>query len=643
MIDLERTSQHLERFKRRIFIIVYIIAIVTLLPSFSIRDSSITSGIDALTTPIVLGIQVFLLILLIVSKRGLSLAGHMLFLIPAVFLMLKLFLTLAQYDGHKDISATLFLIIPWALFTYLYSYLVYGSRRGLFMSSLFYLLLIVITLYTNSLSMVTTSFSDNEVTALLSLHLTGLMAILLFYLYTKMLERHTEAFYSAKAVARLASLDTLTQLPNRKAFLDDLGSNIAMGRDKLAVLFIDLDRFKAVNDTKGHAVGDELLKEIARRLKSSVRSGDLVARLSGDEFTVVLYDCDDIQKAEAVARKILEALTEIFSIEEHNLHISASIGISLAPQHGLDVSELLTKADSAMYRAKRNGKNRLAVYTEDIARQTLWHSELEQRLYRALKNEDFKLHYQPIIDMASQQIAGFEALLRWNTEDGRTVAPQEFIPIIEGNGMIVPIGEWIANEACRQIKEWHEAGFSPLSIAINVSAIQILQPDFADMIKKTLKKHQLSPRFLELEVTESGVVHPGAIEQLSFLRSLGMTVAVDDFGTGYSSLAYLQKLPIDVIKIDKRFVDELLEKSSGATLTKIIVSLAQALSKDTIAEGVESKEQLRQLEALGCNKAQGYLFSKPLQPDDAKRLLEQQFQVSQQRLQASPRLQLQGG
>lgn len=628
MIDLERTSQNLERFKRQIFIVVYSIAIITLLPSFSIRGFAFSSGIDGLATAIVLMMEISLLLLLITSRRGLELAGHMLFLVPALFITIKLFILLANYVAGQDISAALFLIIPWSLFTYLYSYLVYGSRRGLFMSAMFFLGLVAITLHTNGLGNAASLFNENELTALISLHLTGLMAIILFYLYTKVLERHTEAFYSAKAVAKFAALDALTQLPNRKAFQEQLAHALETGREELAILFIDLDRFKAVNDSKGHAVGDKLLVEVAKRLKQAVRSGDVVARLSGDEFTILLHDCTQADKAEMIASKVLKAVNEVFTIEDHALHISASIGISLAPLHGREVSELLTKADSAMYRAKRKGKNRCTVYTEDIAKQTLWYSKLEQDLYQALKNNDFTLHYQPIYDLSQRSITGFEALLRWNTDDGRTIPPQDFIPIIEANGMIVRVGEWVTNEACKQLRSWHDAGFFPLSIAINVSAMQMLQPSFADMVKKTLEKYQVNPKFLELEVTESAVVHPGAIEQLSYLRSLGMTVAVDDFGTGYSSLAYLQKLPIDIIKIDKRFIDELLEQShsaNGATLTKIIILLAQTLAKGTIAEGVESKEQVQQLITLGCHKVQGYLFAKPLPAEEANKLLLKQY------------------
>ncbi len=626
MMDLDLTSRALEVFKRRIFSVVYFFAILTLVPSFNLRNNVLSSDLDQVVTPFVLGSEIFLLLLLLLSNRGLKLAGHMLFIIPSVFLTLKLYILLGS-SQLNDISVGIFLIIPWAIFTHLYSYLVYGSRFGLFMSSLFFCLQMAVTLYAGGFFGLKEAIEDNEVTALFSLHLTSLMATLLFYLYSKVLERHSEAFYSAKTVAKLATVDSLTQLPNRMAFQEFL-SQVLKQDYALAVLFIDLDGFKTVNDSLGHDIGDKLLKKVAERLKASVDPSDYVARLSGDEFTVILFDAVTQEKACMVAKKLISAINEAFIIDDQNLYLGASIGISLAPNQGNEASSLLTKADTAMYRAKRTGKNRCEIYSEDIAKQTLWHSELEQQLYKALKEDAFSLHYQPIYDLQKNRICGFEALLRWQNQEGRFIPPQDFIPILEKNGMIVPVGKWITQNACQQVKIWQEAGFAEIYIAINVSAMQMLQPDFALMIQKNLAEYDLTPQALELEVTESVVVNPCAIEQLTYLRNIGMKVAVDDFGTGYSSLAYLQRLPIDIIKIDKRFVDELLDADSleTANLTKIIVSLAEALAKSTVAEGVETKEQLRLLRELGCQKVQGYLFSKPLTAEEASRCLEKHFE-----------------
>lgn len=626
MLDLDRTSRHLEVFKRRIFSVVYFFAILTLIPSFNFRNNTLASGIDHIATPFVLGAELLLLLLLLISNRGLKLAGHMLFIIPSVFLTLKLY-TLLSSSQTTDISVGIFLIIPWAIFTHLYSYLVYGSRFGLFMSALFFCIQMAVTLYAGGFWGSDANLSGNQTTALFSLHLTSFIATMLFYLYSKVLERHSEAFYSARTVARLATVDSLTQLPNRMAFQEYLSQ--ALAQDKaLAVLFIDLDGFKSVNDSLSHEVGDKLLQQVAERLKATVYATDYVARLGGDEFTIVLLDASTAEKARHVSQKLIAALNEAFVIDNQSLYIGASIGISLAPEQAREASSLLTKADSAMYRAKRGGKNRCEVYSDDIAKQTLWHSELEQQLYKALKDEAFCLHYQPIYDLKTRRICGFEALLRWQNPDGKFVPPQDFIPLLEKNGMIIPVGKWITQEACKQVKAWQTTGHSDIYIAINVSAIQMLQPDFALMIQDNLAKNNLAPEAIELEVTESVVINPCAIEQLAFLRNIGMKVAVDDFGTGYSSLAYLQRLPIDIIKIDKRFVDELLNSDSieTANLTKIIVSLADTLSKGTVAEGVETKEQLSLLRQLGCHKVQGYLISKPLTANQACRVLDKLYQ-----------------
>jgi len=434
-------------------------------------------------------------------------------------------------------------------------------------------------------------------------------------------------------LAHLASHDALTGLPNRHLLHDRLGQAlIAAARHGRAagVLFLDLDRFKTINDSLGHSTGDRLLKAVAERLRAGVREGDTVARLGGDEFIVILDDMAQPQDAALVAQKIIESFVPPFRVEvpeaggTQEFFFTTSIGISLYPNDGENADTLLKNADTAMYRAKERGGNSYHFFTPEMdirARQRL---SLENALRNALERREFVLHYQPQIDLATQRVIGVEALLRWNRPERGLVAPADFIPLLEETGLIVPVGEWVLRETCAQASRWRKAGLPPLRVAVNLSARQLRHERFADTVAAALADTGMDPDGLELEITESAVMQQveASIETLSRVRALGVRLAMDDFGTGYSSLSHLKRLPINTVKIDQSFVREMPADENDAAIVQAIIVLARTLRLDVIAEGVETKEQLAFLHAHGCNAMQGYLFSRPLLAAEITTLLE---------------------
>ena len=428
-----------------------------------------------------------------------------------------------------------------------------------------------------------------------------------------------------------AQHDALTGLHNRAAFTARLERALARtpAQNAASLLFIDLDGFKLVNDKHGHAVGDALLREVAERLRGRVRRGDLVGRLGGDEFTVLLTNIAKPEQGAEVADKLLDALTAPYRLGEKVLNIGASIGVAHYPLHAVDADALIGCADSAMYRAKYGGKNHCQVF--DGAAPAPAHGRTEARLRDALERGEFRLHYQPQFDLQSGRLEGVEALVRWEHPERGLVPPDEFIPVAERTGLIVPLGAFVLREACRQAKAWEEAGFTPLRVAVNVSALQFAQDDFVASVARCLEESGLEARRLELEITESLLMQDvgGAVTALHRLRALGVQVAIDDFGTGYSSLAYLQKLPIQRLKIDRSFLFSLdnaplsaPHAPSEAAILTAITNLAHNLGKRVVAEGVETHAQRRFLKEIGCDTAQGYLFAKPLPAADVARLLE---------------------
>ena len=416
-------------------------------------------------------------------------------------------------------------------------------------------------------------------------------------------------------IRHMAEYDFLTDLPNRALIHDRLEQAIHAAerqRGRLAVLFLDLDHFKNINDTLGHASGDELLQQVARRLQGTVRSAETVGRNGGDEFVLILPTLASPAEAAQLAQRLLDVLRQPFRIAEQSLAISTSIGISLYPDNGRELQDLLMSADLAMYHAKAQGRNRYQFFTPELNAQVAERLSLENHLRQALERRELHLVYQPQFDIGGQAIVGCEALLRWQHPEEGLVSPARFVPLAEESGLIVAIGRWVLDEACRQAAAWLEAG-TPLRVAVNVSAKQLGQPDFIAEVEAALARHRLPSRWLELEVTESTLMEDAeqATRQLRELKALGIYLAIDDFGTGYSSLAYLKRFTPDLIKIDRTFVMNLPHNGDDAAIVTAIVDLAEALGMSTLAEGVESEAQRAFLARVGCGAVQGYLTGKP--------------------------------
>jgi diguanylate cyclase (GGDEF)-like protein/PAS domain S-box-containing protein len=419
--------------------------------------------------------------------------------------------------------------------------------------------------------------------------------------------------------------DALTGLPNRALLEQRLDQTLAGALRhnwQLAVLFIDLDRFKQINDTLGHALGDRVLQRVARRLEGCLRKSDVLARMGGDEFTVLLAEVADSRDALRVAEKLLASFEEPFQIEGHDLFLTCSVGISLFPRDGKDAVTLQRKADTAMYRAKNRGKNSCEFFAPEFGVAALERLEIENSLRRALDNRELHLYYQPQVD-AGGKLAGFEALLAWHHPKLGLTSPAQFIPVAEESGMIVPIGSWVLAEACRQGAVWQHSGCPRVRVAVNVSATQFSRVDFIDTVTEALSVSGLEPSLLELELTEGVVVRDleESIRQMERVRALGVGISIDDFGTGYSSLSYLRRLPIDALKIDQSFLREIDREPNTIPLVKAIVALAHGLHLAVVAEGVENQGQLEALRNVGCDLFQGYLLGEPAPATVAERLI----------------------
>jgi diguanylate cyclase (GGDEF)-like protein/PAS domain S-box-containing protein len=415
----------------------------------------------------------------------------------------------------------------------------------------------------------------------------------------------------------LAQHDGLTDLPNRILFSDRLTEAIAAAhryRRRLAVLFLDLDRFKHVNDSLGHQIADRVLQSVASRLHACVRASDTVARQGGDEFVILLSEVTHAQDAAVSAEKILQVVRTLRRIDEHDLHLTASIGIATYPDDGADAETLLRNADLAMYHAKDNGRNNHQFFTTDMNRRTVERQSLEVDLRLALENHEFELFYQPKVSLATGAITALEALIRWHHPERGLVSPAQFIPVAEACGVIVPIGQWVMREACRQTRAWRDAGLPPVRIAINVSPRELREKDFVATVRATLAEAGLEPDNLELELTETFLMQDSTLTGtvLQALKGLGVTLALDDFGTGYSSLSHLRRFPIDTLKIDQSFVRDLATDADDANIVSAMISMGESLHMRVVAEGVETRDQLAFLQELGCPEAQGYYFSRPV-------------------------------
>jgi diguanylate cyclase (GGDEF)-like protein/PAS domain S-box-containing protein len=425
-----------------------------------------------------------------------------------------------------------------------------------------------------------------------------------------------------------AYYDSLTGLPNRLLFRDRLVNSLAAARRNrcgVAVMYLDVDHFKLVNDGLGHSFGDLLLADISRRLFEALRASDTISRIGGDEFSILLPEVTSTEAVAGVARKILDSLTKPFRVDGHELFITASIGISCYPNDGDDAETLLRCADAAMYRSKELGRNQAQLFTASMNERYVRRLALEQQLHHAVERGELELWYQPIYDRARRRIVSLEALLRWRDPARGLVQPAEFISLAEETGMIIPIGEWVIRTACRQLREWHMQGLDDVRMAVNISAVQLQQRDLVDVVRIALEECSLAPHLLELEITESAAMQNFELTMkvLRELRALGVGVAVDDFGTGQSSLTYLKHFPIDTVKIDKEFMQDVTSDETAAAIVSYVINLAHTLGLKVIAEGVETEEQYTFLRHYACDQMQGYLFSRPLPAGEILAFLQQ--------------------
>lgn len=429
-------------------------------------------------------------------------------------------------------------------------------------------------------------------------------------------------------IVHMAYHDALTHLPNRQYFDERLMSCLDSAKGsggKLAILFFDLDRFKMINDTLGHHIGDQLLQALAARLRGYVGEQDVVARFGGDEFMVLLSNGSCIDEASRFAQGILRLVQEPFYIENHELFVTASIGISLYPTDGTDTDTLLKNADNAMYRSKEKGGNSYHYYHPDMNKRSLHMLNMENHLRKALERDELRLVYQPFVNLHDGSISGMEALVRWDHPDNGLISPAEFIPVAEETGLIIPIGCWILKQACLQNKQWLDQGYRPIRVSVNISAIQFHQPQFVAVIEQILEETGLPPKLLCLEITENVAMNniPHVIETMHKLKELGVCISIDDFGTGYSSLSYLKRFRVHALKIDQSFIRDVTTDEDNAAIVTALIAMSQQLKIKTLAEGVETTEQLNFLISQGCDEIQGYVFSKPVHSDELKQMLEQ--------------------
>jgi diguanylate cyclase (GGDEF)-like protein/PAS domain S-box-containing protein len=431
----------------------------------------------------------------------------------------------------------------------------------------------------------------------------------------------------ARQMAHLAEHDFLTGLPNRMLLNDRVDQAISLAlrhKKKVAVLFLDLDGFKHINDSLGHPVGDELLQSIAKRLVDCVRGSDTVSRQGGDEFVVLLSEVGQSDDAAIKAERILQAVAGAHPIDQHGLHVTASIGVSIYPDDGMDAETLIKNADTAMYQAKENGRHSYQFFKPAMNVRAVERQSIEESLRRALERREFTLNYQPKIDLRTGEITGAEALLRWTHPIRGPVHPAQFIPIAEDCGLILPIGKWVLREACQQARAWLDAGLPLATMAVNISAMEFRDENFLESVFAILEETRLDPSFLELELTESVLMKRAefAASILQSLRAKGVRLAVDDFGTGYSSLSYLRKFPVDTLKIDQSFVRQITTTPDETSIVTAVISLGQSLKLRVVAEGVETLEELAFLQSQQCNEAQGYYFSQPIPSQQFAKLLE---------------------
>jgi diguanylate cyclase (GGDEF)-like protein/PAS domain S-box-containing protein len=462
-------------------------------------------------------------------------------------------------------------------------------------------------------------------------------------LFEGTVEDITEHKAAQERMKFLAFYDALTELPHRALLQDRLDTALAGARrrgEKIALLFLDLDRFKAINDSFGHSFGDCVLKEIARRLKECTREHNTVARVGGDEFLILLSNVKDAADAAIAAERVFEAINAGFTVQGRSLSVGCSVGVSIFPEHGADGETLIRNADAAMYSVKDSGRNSVRFFTDEMNAQAVERVTMDKNLRQALERKEFFLVYQPQLDIESGKITGFEALIRWNHPELGLICPDRFISIAENNGLILPIGEWVLRTACSQARRWQDEGLCPVPVAVNVSAVQFRQEAFRDLIRKVLQETGLAPEYLELELTETLLLSNAGVtlSVLKELKEMGLKLSIDDFGTGYSSFSYLRHFCVDKLKIDQTFIQDVVSKRDDAAITIAIIGLARSLHIKVIAEGVENESQMFFLREHRCDQIQGHYFSKPVLADEATAMLQSErgFGAAEER--RSPRL-----
>jgi diguanylate cyclase (GGDEF)-like protein len=436
-------------------------------------------------------------------------------------------------------------------------------------------------------------------------------------LLTRSLRYAIERKRAEERLAYLAQYDPLTGLPNRALFQDRMMAamrHAERNKSIVVLMFLDLDHFKDINDTLGHNAGDELLKDVSKRLHSCVRDEDTIARLGGDEFTVILQDISHREDAASIARKILDALSNPFTLNGEKVFVTTSIGIAGYPTCGDSAEAVIRNADTALYRAKREGRNSYRFFEAEMNIEVSERMTMINDLRHAVQKKEFVLYYQPLIEAASDEVIGMEALLRWQHPERGLLPAKEFVPLLEETGLIIPVGEWVLNEVCLQNRLWQRAGCPPLCMSVNLSVQQFLKCDLVSVVASALENSQLDPKLLQLEITESILMDhsSGTLKTLQCLHNLGVRLAIDDFGTGYSSLSYLKKYPFDILKFDRSFVEEMETSENGAAIVAAVIDLGHSINMSVIAEGVETEHQLGLLHDRGCDQFQGYLFARPM-------------------------------
>ena len=447
-------------------------------------------------------------------------------------------------------------------------------------------------------------------------------------------DRYKELQKSNDQLRKMAYTDYLTELPNRTAFTEVLDNVLYTIRSEetVAIMDIDIDDCKAINDVLGHSYGDELLIDVAHRLKQAITEDDYLARIGGDEFVVLTQNIEDISQFEDKIKKIMKVFSYPFVLSTKEFFITVSIGISLAPKDGKTSQEIIKNVDAAMYVAKANGKNTYCYFDESMNLRLMRKIEMQSELRRAIENEEFVVYYQPQFQVRTGMITGFEALIRWKKEDGTILLPSEFIPLAEETGLIVDIGQYVLLRACKELKRWNDCGYGHIQMSINLSVRQFKDRDFLQMLLDIIEEVGVNPRNLELEITESMALEDTeyTIAIIQKLQESGVRFALDDFGTGYASMKYLKRLPVNELKLDKTFVDSILESESDQKFVQTIITLAQTLNLEVVAEGVESEEQEAYLKKMHCDKVQGYLYSEPLPEQEAYELLKKQYNLKKE-------------